>query len=148
MTSNLDFATVLIRWAVRLDLPRVVWIDHESYPEDSWTDQDFARYLRQRNCIGLVAEVGHEVVGYVLYELHDDHIDVVRLAVAPEWRRKRVGAEMLIRLGRKLSTYNRHTLRIDVAEENLPAQLWLRWAGVRATAILPDGGGYRFELSA
>ena len=39
--------------------------------EYAWTEDDFLRCLRQRNCIRMVAERGDlQVLGFMVYELH------------------------------------------------------------------------------
>ena len=48
---------VHIRWMIRRDMPEVLQTEQESF-DYSWTEEDFLRCLRQRNCIGMVAEQG------------------------------------------------------------------------------------------
>ena len=45
-----------IRWMIRRDMPDVLGIESNCF-EFSWTEDDFIRCLRQRNCIGMVAEM-------------------------------------------------------------------------------------------
>ena len=54
---------VHIRWMIRRDMPEVLAIEHASF-EFPWCEEEFLRVLRQRNCIGMVAEYGERVVGY------------------------------------------------------------------------------------
>ena len=56
---------VHIRWMIRRDMPEVLAIEHASF-EYPWCEEEFLRVLRQRNCIGMVAEHGERIVG-----LHD-----------------------------------------------------------------------------
>src|SRR5204862_6467086 len=60
---------VHIRWMIRRDMPEVLHTEQQSF-EFAWTEEDFLRCLRQRNCIGMVAEHGEKVVGFMIYELH------------------------------------------------------------------------------
>src|SRR5690348_3144654 len=60
---------VHIRWMIRRDMPEVLQTEQHSF-EFPWTEEDFLRCLRQRNCIGMVAEQGEKVVGFMIYELH------------------------------------------------------------------------------
>ena len=46
---------VHIRWMIRRDMPEVLQIERTSF-EYPWSEEDFIRCLRQRNCIGMVAE--------------------------------------------------------------------------------------------
>ena len=64
LPSVLKEVCVHIRWMIRRDMPEVLDIENRSF-EFSWTEEDFIRCLRQRNCIGMVAE-------------HDDRVGDVR----------------------------------------------------------------------
>lgn len=45
----------LVRWMVRRDMNEVLTIEQASF-DFGWTEEDFLSCLRQRNCIGIVAE--------------------------------------------------------------------------------------------
>ena len=83
---------VHIRWMIRRDMPEVLQTEQESF-EYAWTEEDFLRCLRQRNCIGMVAEQGEKVVGFMIYELHKAKLHILNFAVNPAWRRNGVGAK-------------------------------------------------------
>ena len=51
-----DATALHIRWMIRRDMPDVMGIEVASF-EYAWTEDDFLRCLRQRNCIGMVAEL-------------------------------------------------------------------------------------------
>src|SRR5262245_49541922 len=70
---------VHIRWMIRRDMPEVLQIEQDSF-DYSWTEEDFLRCLRQRNCIGMVAEAGERVVGFMIYELHKSKLHVLNFA--------------------------------------------------------------------
>ena len=88
---------VHIRWMIRRDMPEVLQTEQESF-EYSWTEEDFLRCLRQRNCIGMVAEQGEKVVGFMIYELHKNKLHILNFAVNPGCRRFGVGAQMVAKL--------------------------------------------------
>ena len=98
---------VHIRWMIRRDMPEVIQIEKGSF-EFPWCEDDFIRCLRQRNCIGMVAEQGERVVGFMIYELHKTRLHVLNFAVAPEHRRLNVGQQMIDKLVSKLSSQRRH----------------------------------------
>ena len=50
--------------------------------EFPWSEEEFIRCLRQRNCIGMVAEHGERVVGFMIYELHKTRLHILNFAVA------------------------------------------------------------------
>ncbi len=70
---------VHIRWMIRRDMPEVLAIEHASF-EYPWCEEEFLRVLRQRNCIGMVAEHGERIVGFMIYELHRNKIHVLDFA--------------------------------------------------------------------
>ena len=96
----------------------------------------FLRVLRQRNCIGMVAEYGERVVGFMIYELHKTRLQVLNFAVAPEFRRQGVGHQMVAKLVGKLSSHRRTRIALSVRETNLPAQLFFRAQGFLAVRVL------------
>src|SRR5215472_5046001 len=130
-----DQVRVHIRWMIRRDMPEVLQAEQASF-EYSWTEEDFLRCLRQRNCIGMVAEQGEKVVGFMIYELHKAKLHILNFAVHPTCRRSRVGSQMVAKLISKLSSHRRTRITLEVRETNLPAQLFFRQQGFRAVRVL------------
>src|SRR5437867_803179 len=128
-------ARVHIRWMIRRDMPEVLQIEMESF-EFAWTEEDFLRCLRQRNCIGMVAEHGEKVVGFMIYELHKAKLHIMNFAVHPQWRRACVGAQMVAKLISKLSSHRRTRISLEVRETNLAAQLFFRKQDFKAVRVL------------
>jgi [ribosomal protein S18]-alanine N-acetyltransferase len=126
---------VHIRWMIRRDMPEVLAIEGQSF-EFPWLEDDFIRSLRQRNCIGMVAEYEDRVVGFMIYELHKTRIHVLNFAVASNYRRLGVGSQMIAKLAAKLSSQRRSRIILEVRETNLAAQLFFRENGFRAVSVL------------
>ena len=126
---------VHIRWMNRRDMPEVLQTEQESF-EFAWTEEDFLRCLRQRNCIGMVAEHGEKVVGFMIYELHKAKLHIMNFAVHPQWRRLGVGAQMIVKPIGKLSSHRRTRVTLEVRETNLPAQLFFHKQDFRAVRVL------------
>src|SRR5215510_10144334 len=78
---------VHIRWMIRRDMPEVLAIEKHCF-EFPWQDEDFIRCLRQRNCIGMVAEAGERVVGFMIYELHKSRLHILNFAVHEGYRHR------------------------------------------------------------
>ena len=135
---------VNLRWMLRADMPDVLAIEREGF-EFPWPAEDFIRCLGQRNCIGKVAEHGHQIVGFMIYELHKTHLRIVNFAVAAGVRRQGVGTRMAQALVRMLSLTGRTRISIEIRETNLVAQLFFRAQGFRAVSVLR--GRYHFEIS-
>ncbi|MEX0936341.1 MAG: ribosomal protein S18-alanine N-acetyltransferase [Pirellulales bacterium] len=128
---------VHIRWMIRRDMPEVLDIEQESF-EFPWTEEDFIRCLRQRNCIGMVAEYDDRVVGFMIYELHKSRLHILNFAVADAFRHRGVGGQMNHKLVSKLSTGRRAKVTLEVRETNLAAQLFFRQCGYRAVTVLRE----------
>lgn len=126
-----------IRWMIRRDMAEVLGIEKESF-EFPWSEEDFVRCLRQRNCIGMVAEHDDSVVGYMIYELHKTRLHILNFAVARAARRLDAGTQMIEKLVGKLSSQRRSRITLEVRETNLAAQLFFRACEFRAVSVLRD----------
>ena len=128
---------VHIRWLVSRDMAEVLDIEQESF-EFPWSEEDYLRCLRSRNCIGMVAEYHGQVVGYMIYELGKNKIQLLNMATAREYRRCGVATQMIAKLIGKLSLQRRSRITLEIRETNLPAQLFFRSSGFRATQIIKN----------
>jgi ribosomal-protein-alanine N-acetyltransferase len=134
-TQSKQEVRVHIRWMIRRDMPEVLAVEEDSF-EFPWSEEEFLRCLRQRNCIGMVAEHDERVVGFMIYELNKTRIHVLNFAVARDHRRLDVGKQMISKLIGKLSSQRRTRITLEVRETNLPAQLFFRAGGFRAVSVL------------
>jgi ribosomal-protein-alanine N-acetyltransferase len=126
-----------IRWMIRRDYPEVLEIEQLSF-EFPWSEDDFTRILRQRNCIGMVTEVGEQVVGFLVYELHNDRLHILNFAVHPSCQRRGVGRAMVAKLIAKLTPGRRARIVLETRESNLDAQLFFKAMGFQAISVLRD----------
>lgn len=126
-----------IRWLIRNDMKDVLAIEKESF-EWFWTEEEFIRCLRQRNCIGMVVEAGDEICGFMVYEIHKNRIHILNFAVAEKYRRNGYGSAMVEKLVSKLNYQRRSRIVLEVRESNLGAQLFWKSQGFRAVSVLKD----------
>ena len=129
---------VHIRWMIRRDMPEVLDIEDESF-EFPWFEEDFIRCLRQRNCIGMVAEHDERVVGFMIYELHKTRLHILNFAVATGVsppRRRRADDRQADR--QALAASAARGSRWKSARRTWPAQLFFRANGFRAVSVLHD----------
>jgi [ribosomal protein S18]-alanine N-acetyltransferase len=153
MVAIADNNPYAFRWLVRRDMPEVMAIENASFA-DPWTEEEYLRQLRQRNCIGSVIERTEDskMVGVMIYELHQGRLELVNIAVHPHHRRQGVGTAMLNRLKEKLSQQARRSFDLKVGEQNLRAHLFFQACGMKATEVVrapfrdsPNNqDGYRF----
>ncbi|MEO0529237.1 MAG: ribosomal protein S18-alanine N-acetyltransferase [Planctomycetota bacterium] len=122
---------------IRRDMEQVLEIEQSAF-EFPWSEEDFISCLRRRNCIGMVAERGERVLGFMIYELHKTRLHLLNFSVGADFRRRGIGTQMVDKLVGKLSSQRRTRLSLEVRETNLDAQLFFRGAGFRATSVLRD----------
>lgn len=134
-SSSKNRLDVQIRWLIRRDMADVLRIEQSTYGE-AWSDEDFLTCLRQRNCIGMVAELDQEIVGFMIYELHKSRLHILNFAVDPNYRRHGIGKQMVHRLVDKLSQQRRSEILIEVRESDLETQLFFKQQGFRAVCVL------------
>lgn len=126
---------VQIRWLIRRDMAEVLEVERENF-RHAWTEEDFLCCLRQRNCIGMVAEHNHRIVGFMIYELHKSKLRILNFAVVTSMQRQGVGCQMVRRLIDKLSQQRRKEIVLELRESNLSAQLFYKSQGFRAVCVL------------
>ena len=127
-----------IRWMTGEDLNAAFAIEQAANAH-AWNALQFAEALYRPNCVGLVAEVGSQMVGYVIHEKVDAaSLHVWRIAVLPEFQRHGIASQLIARaICLPLETRCR-SVRMEVREGNLGAQLFLRSLGFKATSIQRD----------
>lgn len=135
MSNIIQMTQTYVRWMIRRDLDSVVSIEKDvfDYP---WSKQEFRIALQQSNCSGMVAERNNEVVGYMVYELHRDRIELLNFAVRARSQRLGVGSAMVEKLKSKLAHERRSKISLELRERNLDGQLFFRQAGFLCTSIL------------
>ena len=131
-TSRID-----IRWLIRRDMPKILRIEQAAFA-NAWSEEDFLCCLRARNCIGMVAERDHEIVGFIVYDLHRTRLAILNLAVDPALHRCGIGTAIIARMKDKLSQQRRTHIRAEVRETNIGAQLFLRSMGFRAVRVFRE----------
>ncbi len=135
-----------VRWMIGRDLPEVLEIEKRSCREP-WGEQEVLEFTRGRANIGMVYELGGKVLGYMMYTLRSQRLEVVKLVVDPGHRRLGFGTQMLDKLKSKLG-YKRNRISIDVWEGDLKVHLWLKARGFRCTrverGVWGDDAAYHF----
>jgi len=126
---------VQIRWLIRRDMPEVLAIEQSSF-QQPWTEEEFLGHLRQRNCIGMVAEHNQRIVGFMIYELHKARLQLLNFATGVDFRRLGVGLQMVNKLADKLSQQRRLEIMLEVRESNLGAQLFFKAQGFQAVRVM------------
>ena len=118
-------------------MPQVLEIENDCF-EFPWDEDHFIQCLRQRNCIGMVAEINDVVVGFMVYELHKNRLHILNFAVSSFHRHLGIGRDMVGKLVSKLTYERRNRIMLEVRETNLQAQSFFKEQGFRAISVLRD----------
>lgn len=135
---------VRVRWFMTTDLDGVMRVEEQSF-HDGMDRTKMKKLLRKSSC--LVAQLDNEIVGFLIYTDDESDLYVTNMAVRPEYRRYRIGTQLMERLLRHLQREDRHRITTDILEHNETMQYFLRSAGFRATRTkwITDTDGHRYE---
>jgi [ribosomal protein S18]-alanine N-acetyltransferase len=122
-----------VRWLIRHDMKQVLAIEEDCFSWDAWTKQDIEGLLCDRNTIGMVCDIGGDVFGFMLYEMHKHSLVLLNIAVHPDYWRCGVGTELINKLKAKLN--RRKTIEAFVDEYNDLAIPFFASQGFKAMGI-------------
>ena len=112
---------------------------------DAWSDKLVADELGQRNRTWWVAEADNELVGYAGGLVIDADLQILKVAVAPEWRRHGIARELIARIAEDARNLGAETCSLEVRESNENAQEFYRAIGLEDVGVRPryysDGEG-------
>ena len=119
---------VEIRQAKIEDLPRIYEIEALSFKDPY--PYHYLKALYHLSPIFLVATLSNEVAGYIIALLRWKNMGhIISLAVHPSYRRKGIGKLLLNRTLVILRGLGATSCRLEVREDNIPAQLLYRSLG-------------------
>ena len=103
--------------------------------DNPWTRKQYAEILSRLNVMGLVAVAWPgRVLGYNVFAIQDNRIDLLCMAVESHHRRRGIGRKLFGRLSEFLSP-QRSALYFEVQETNLAAHLFFKAQGARALGL-------------
>jgi ribosomal-protein-alanine N-acetyltransferase len=118
---------------IRRDMDEV--LATEQYGINPWNQDEFYKALRQRNCIGMIAE--HKlgpIDAYMVYELHKTSLNILKIAGHPLAWQETIQL-LLNKLLSKLSHQRRDHINIVVNERFTPMLQLLKDNGFEATGL-------------
>jgi [ribosomal protein S18]-alanine N-acetyltransferase len=98
-------------------------IEEKSF-DDPWSVQQINDELLNKNAHILLAQEETTVYGYVSIRINYDDIEILRIAVLPEFRRKGIAALLLVETDSLCSKYNKKLIILEVNETNAGAILF------------------------
>ena len=103
------------------DLDQVMAIERSSFPFP-WSSRFFLEELRVECARSLVVEIQGRIVGYVLFWLLPDEIDIHNVAVHCEFRRHGIGRVLLEQVEEAGRRRKSSQVTLEVRKSNIPAQ--------------------------
>ena len=116
------------------DLDEVMAIERASFAYP-WSSRFFHQEFEVECARSILAEMNGTIVGYVLYWLLPETVDIHNLAVSGEYRRRGVGRTLLQKVVVEALGQSSARVTLEVRKSNLAAQKLYESAGFVATGI-------------
>lgn len=149
-SSAVALQPVVVRELRAEDRAAVLRIEAASFP-DAWTPKVLDAVLAQTNVSAHVLERARTCVAFFVVGRERDRLHLMNLGVAPEARRRGLGARALQAVEKIAWAYGLPLVVLEVRETNLAAQLLYRSSGYRAVEIVRayygDEDAYRMTKS-
>lgn len=126
---------MITQFMKKLDLPEVMEIEKGSI--SPWTEEQFLKMTRRRNCICLIVLDKSNVVGCIIYDLLNNKIEVIKLIATSE----NVTKYLIELLFSKLNGHRRQLIHFKVHERELSVQSMLRSMGFSALRVIRNHFG-------
>jgi ribosomal-protein-alanine N-acetyltransferase len=115
---------ITYREMIALDIPVLVGMEKEIYPESPWSAAQFREELagvpKTRKYV--VATLDNEIIGYGGAAIAGDVVDIHTLTVITKFRRQGIATEMLQQLENWATSKGISTFMLEMREGNLEAQ--------------------------
>jgi ribosomal-protein-alanine N-acetyltransferase len=115
---------ITYREMIAFDIPVLVGMEKEIYPESPWSAAQFREELagvpKTRKYV--VATLNNEIIGYGGAAIAGDVVDIHTLTVIPKFRRQGIATEMLQQLENWATSQGISTFMLEMREGNLEAQ--------------------------
>ena len=135
--------------SIRL-LDKFCEIEHQCFDKEAFTKRQLAYLLTDYNSIALVAKVDSDIAGFIISQVEIENNTffghIITINVAPTWRRKGIGSQMLKEIERILKEKGVNECHLEVREDNAPAlKLYLN-SGYQKIGILEKYYGTKHGL--
>ena len=97
-------------------------------------EADFLRHARMRDVVMYVSVRGGRILGFMSIRLRSKEVEILNMAVHPDFQRHRVGTQMVEHVLKKLHPGRRNVVLTSVPERDLSTQLFLKRNGFLATS--------------
>lgn len=136
----MTFANLTLRQPSVHDLARLVQIEQACFSSDRLSRRAFSYWLRNPNCVFVLAEADNAILGYALTMIHRGTrlARLYSIAVAPEGRGHRLAEQLVVYCEDKARERGRIYLRLEVATTNAAAIHLYEKLGYKSFGIYED----------
>jgi ribosomal-protein-alanine N-acetyltransferase len=106
---------------VPADLDEVMAIERTSF-RHPWSSNFFLEELQVACARSMLAQVNDKIVGYVLFWLLPESVDIHNIAVHPAFRRQRIGQALLQQVVEQARSRKSSQVTLEVRVSNIAAQ--------------------------
>jgi ribosomal-protein-alanine N-acetyltransferase len=117
-------ASVRLRIAILADLDAIAAIEAQSFHDGPWSRSALAWVLQapHTRCVVACAGAPENVVGYIVTALVVDAAEIMNLAVAPPWRTRGIGTQLVDAALATAAAGRARVLHLEVRESNAAAR--------------------------
>ena len=133
--DGVSSVAIQTRWLEPRDYEIVCRIEEESEIFRPWKKEELFAVLRRDEYVGMVAQEGRRVVGFMVYKLNPDSIELVKLGIREKARGRKIEHELIRWLKTKLNPVGRDKLVYFVREGELSTLRYLRSVGFNAVGV-------------
>ena len=119
-----------IRRFEAVDIGHVLEIERDAFPKSAYSREVLLTYARMLPDTFMVAELGHKIAGYAIYE-SSGH--VLSMAVKTAYRKKGLGTALLTHIRERAEG----RVWLEVRSKNVSAMAFYRKAGMEVTGRVP-----------
>jgi ribosomal-protein-alanine acetyltransferase len=120
---------VNLRAATREDAAAIAALEKLCFDKDAWSYPLVVAELSGVQSEALVSVSGSEVVGYALTMASGDVVDLLRIAVHPQWRRRGVAGSLLRAVLDRAAATEAERMLLEVRVGNTAARAFYQAAG-------------------
>lgn len=94
-----------IQMLTKRALKLILYIEQEPGVKDPWSAQKIEDFLKRENTVGIYVSSGIIPVGYALFEIEGKSVNVIRLIVSKEFRKKGFGTALYNRIVNNIESF-------------------------------------------
>lgn len=115
------YAEATVEPATLRDSPKLATLHAASFHR-GWDEQEFAALISERNTLVHRLRIGRRIIGFVASRIGADEAEILSIAIAPNWRGRRLSRQLLVTHLGHLAGHGVTKVFLEVEENNQPAR--------------------------